>query len=136
MVVGTLRLSRLSLRHCSHIVVVVVVVVVVALWWLWLWLWLLLRHGRRRGCCIVIVLSWLLWSWSWSHRSHCCVVSTKSRLSRRPLACWPGVESQNMTIRCVIGAMKHDIPPLVIFVVTSSHCRRVIVITIVVSSPL
>jgi len=41
-------------------------------------------------------------------------VSTKSRLSRRPLAFWPGVKSQNTTIRHVIGVIEHDVLPLVL----------------------
>ena len=112
-------------HHCCVMVIVVVVVVVVALW-----LWLLLCYGHHRGCCIIVVLSWSSWSWLWSCRSHCCVVSTKSRLSRRPSVFWPGVESQNTTIRRIIGIIECDIPPLVIFIVASSHCHRVIIITL------
>src|SRR6266850_1552183 len=114
--------------RCCCVVVVVVVVVVAS------WLWLLLHHGHHHGCCIVVVLLWSLWSWSWSRCSHHCVVSTKSRLSRRPSAFWPGVESQNTTIRHVIGVIEHDVPPLVIFVVASSHRRHVIIVAVIVSS--
>jgi|SRR6266850_1485225 len=120
-----------SLLHCGRhcCIVVVMVMVVVALW-----LWLLLHHGCHCGCRVVVVLSWLSWSWLWSHHSRRCVVSTKSRLSRRPLVFWPGVESQNATIRCIIGVMKCNVLPLVIFVVASSHHRCVIAVAIVVSS--
>src|SRR6266850_775540 len=112
-------------HHCCIMVVMVVVVVVVALW-----LWLLLCHGHRYGCCIVVVLLWSSWSWLWSCRSHCCVVSTKSRLSRRPSVFWPGVESQNTTIRRIIGMIECDVPPLVIFVITSSHRHHVIIVAL------
>src|SRR6267142_1352037 len=129
MVVGTSRLLWLSLRRCGR--VVVVIIVIVASGWsssrrrcvivvVVIALWLLLHHGCHCGCRVVVVLSWLSWSWLWSHHSRRCVVSTKSRLSRRPLVFWPGVESQNATIRCIIGVIECDIPPLVIFVVALS----------------
>src|SRR6266850_1201706 len=94
------------------------------------WLWLLLCHACCRGCCVIVVLSWSSWSWSWSHYSHRCVVSTKSRLSRRPSAFWLGVKSQNTTIRHVIGVIECDVLPLVIFIIMSSHYCCVIVVTL------
>src|SRR6267142_2356163 len=128
-----LVVSSLQSCHCVVVVMVVVMVVVVVVV-VALWLWLLLCYGHHRGCCIIVVLSWSSWSWLWSCRSHCCVVSTKSRLSRRPSVFWPGVESQNTTIRRIIGIIECDIPPLVIFIVTLSHRRHVIVIAVIVSS--